>query len=133
MKSFVDYISEMAYNQSKAIEIVNEGTSVVLEHWLKIQLMPDHKSINKWNLSIDKIFKKYSRIKLKGSKNPPSLANGVKWFFFEGDECQPEDISREISYIEKDYRRSFVVNESQLAEQFRSYVTERMKKELGWK
>ena len=127
-------IIEMAYSQDKAIDIINRGTSVVLEHWLKIQLFPNHKSVKKWNQSISNVFKKYARIKLKGSNKKPSLKKGIEWFFEEGDEAEIDDIKREIKYILNDYKdKPASYDEVALAKHFRKYVIERFQKELNWK
>ncbi len=125
----------MAYSQAKAIDILDDGSQVILEHWLKLQLIDgDELARNQrgWLVSIDKWFDKFARIKLKGSNKPPSLSQGIKWFFEEGSESTPSDILREVKILMREYHITKPVDANTLAKDYREYIVGRFRNELGW-
>ena len=136
MKTLKHLIQEMAYSQSKAIDILDDGSQVILEHWLKLHVVegPElERNAHQWTISIDKWFDKFARIKLKGSNHPPSLKQGIKWFFHEGAESKVDDIIREIKVISREYPINKSISYVELAESYRNYITQRFEKELNWK
>lgn len=125
----------MAYSQAKAIDILDDGSQIILEHWLKLQLI-DGKILDQnqrgWLVSIDKWFDKFGRIKLKGSNKPPSLKQAIKWFFEEGSEATPSDIEREIKVLRREYTITKHIDVDSLSRDYREYIIDRFKNELGW-
>ena len=125
----------MAYSQAKAIDILDDGSQVILEHWLKLQLIEGtvlQQNQRGWLVSIDKWFVKFGRIKLKGSNKPPSVKQAIKWFFEEGSEATPSDIDREIKVLRREYSITKRIDVDSLSRDYREYIIGRFRLELGW-
>lgn len=113
------YITAQALQKNEIMQNIHRKTFVIIEHILKLVVMPDHDARNHWQ---GEIAGQLNRVPaLKNSKRFPSYRNLLDWTYYDNEDsiCDKNWISKELDNILIDYGCEYEGDVSDLIDVFK--------------
>lgn len=114
------YITAQALQKNEIMQNVHRKTLVIIEHMLKLMIMPNHSARNHWQ---GEIAGQLNRITLlKSTKKFPSSDNLLKWTYYDNEDSITDFIwlKNELDNIHDEYGVEYDGDIYRLAETFQN-------------
>lgn len=118
------YITAQALQKNEIMQNIHRKTLVIVEHMLKLIVMPDNSARNHWQGEIAGQLNRVTT--LKNTKKFPSSSNLLKWTYYDNEDSITDSrwIESELDNIYDEYGVEYDGNVQQLIENLKNICYE---------